>query len=62
MLALSDLSRSSESEHFCGANVIPSMTEKTPKRAKHEARDALLVSLGLAVVMFSLAMLASAHL
>jgi hypothetical protein len=38
------------------------MAKKKAKRAKNELRDALLVSLGLAVIMFSMAMVASAHL
>lgn len=51
-----------KSEPFICRGVIPSMTQNKPKRAKNEVRDALLVSLTLAVVMFSLAMVASAHL
>jgi hypothetical protein len=38
------------------------MAQKKPKRTRNELRDALLVSLGLAVVMFSVAMVASAHM
>jgi hypothetical protein len=38
------------------------MAQNPPGRKKNELRDALLVSLGLAVTLFSLAMIASAHL
>jgi hypothetical protein len=38
------------------------MAQSAPKRKKNELRDALLVSLVLAVTLFSLAMIASAHL
>lgn len=49
-------------EPFRLPNVALSMTKIKPKRAKSEARDALLVSLALAVAMFSLAFVARAHL
>jgi hypothetical protein len=50
------------SELFGRSPVISSMAQSAPKRKKNELRDALLVSLVLAVTLFSLAMIASAHL
>jgi hypothetical protein len=49
-------------EPFRRCSVIPSMAQHRPTRKKNELRDALLVSLALAVTMFSLAMIAGAHL
>jgi hypothetical protein len=49
-------------ELFVGPPVIFLMAWKQPRRKKNELRDALLVSLTLAVTMFALAMFASAHL
>jgi hypothetical protein len=49
-------------ELFIRSSVIFSMAQNPPRRKKNELRDALLVSLALAVTLFSLAMVASAHL
>jgi hypothetical protein len=49
-------------EPFVRSSVISSMAQHQPTRKKNELRDALLVSLALAVTLFSLAMVASAHL
>jgi hypothetical protein len=38
------------------------MAQHQPRRKKNELRDAILISLALAVTLFSLAMVASAHL
>jgi hypothetical protein len=49
-------------EPFLDSLVILLMAQNQPKRKKNELRDALLVSLALAVTMFSLAMLMRTHL
>jgi hypothetical protein len=49
-------------EPFIDPFVISSMAQNPPTRKKNELRDALLLSVALAVTLFSLAMVASAHL
>jgi hypothetical protein len=49
-------------ELFVRSSVISSMAQNRPRRRKNELRDALLFSSALAVILFSLAMVAKAHL
>jgi hypothetical protein len=46
---------------FTISSVMFLMAKVKSKRAKNEVRDALLVSLGLAVIMFTLALAVRAH-
>jgi len=49
-------------ERFADSFVISVMSQNPPRPKKNELRDALLVSLILAVSLFSLAIIVSAHL